>query len=105
VSFCFFFLRGFLAASIRWQIAATDIVFFTPRPSRASAAACSFLGVSLMVVTPRKAETLPLSNHFAIIFERGILRHASIHQTCHPESSERKAARLKNSTVSRQRAK
>jgi len=63
-----FFLRGFLAASIRWQIAATDIVFFTPRPSLAKAAACSFLGVSLMVVSARETKTLPLSNHFAIIF-------------------------------------
>jgi len=63
-----FFLRGFLAAFFRWRIAAAVIVFLMPRPSRASAAACSFFGVSLMVVTPRKAETLPLSNHFAIIF-------------------------------------
>jgi hypothetical protein len=63
-----FFLRGFLAAFFRWRIAAADIVFLMPRPSRAKAAACSFFGVSLMVVTPRKAETLPLSNHFAIIF-------------------------------------
>jgi hypothetical protein len=67
VSWLFFFL-GFLAAFFRWRIAAADIVFLMPRPSLASAAACSFLGVSLMVVTPRKAETLPLSNYFAIIF-------------------------------------
>jgi hypothetical protein len=97
-----FFLRGFLAAFFRWRIAAADIVFLMPRPSRASAAACSFLGVSLMVVTERETKAYSLSNHFAIIFERGILRHASIHQTCDPESSERKAARLKNSTVRRQ---
>jgi len=94
-----FFLRGFLAAFFRWRIAAADIVFGMPRPSRAKAAACSFFGVSLMVVARRKAETLPLSNHFAIIFERGILRHASIHQTCDPEGSERKITRPKNSTA------
>jgi hypothetical protein len=49
-----FFLRGFLAAFFRWRIAAADIVFGMPRPSRAKAAACSFFGVSLMVVTQEK---------------------------------------------------
>jgi hypothetical protein len=63
-----FFLRGFLAAFFRWRIAAADIVFLMPRPSRAKAAACSFFGVSLMVVTERETKTYSLSNHFAIIF-------------------------------------
>jgi hypothetical protein len=67
VSFCFFFL-GFFAAFFRWRIAAAVIVFGMPRPSRAKAAACSFLGVSLMVVTERKTKAYSLSNHFAIIF-------------------------------------
>jgi hypothetical protein len=63
-----FFLRGFLAAFFRWRIAAADIVFGMPRPSRAKAAACSFLGVSLMVVSERETKAYSLSNHFAIIF-------------------------------------
>jgi hypothetical protein len=63
-----FFLRGFLAAFFRWRIAAADIVFLMPRPSRASAAACSFFGVSLMVVSERKTKAYSLSNHFGIIF-------------------------------------
>jgi hypothetical protein len=63
-----FFLRGFLAAFFRWRIAAADIVFGMPRPSRAKAAACSFLVVSLMVVSARETKTYSLSNYFAIIF-------------------------------------
>jgi hypothetical protein len=83
VSFCFFFLRGFLAAFFRWRLAAAVIVFFTPRPSRAKAAACSFFGVSLMVVTPRETKALPLSNHFAIIFALILCApRASISRTC-----------------------
>jgi hypothetical protein len=63
-----FFLRGFFAAFFRWRIAAADIVFLMPRPSRAKAAACSFLVVSLMVVTERETKAYSLSNYFAIIF-------------------------------------
>ena len=66
------------------------MVLGTPLPSRAKAAACSFLGASLIVVRTDKTKTISLSNHFLRLakyvaavcsdFDFAAFQHARIYQ-------------------------